>query len=179
MRKWCQECRIWRLCIRPRPELDDPHAVSLTRLFARQPPRLREVRSGRDPPCARALISPCTSPLRQRPAHALAREDGTTGPVVMTTTPESPAFQRLDAEGRLLKPALKGPTHVAGRSGFRGEIAVTFEPPVTLMEAIAAADEGAEVPQALLEATATATTATTTTARRRRRRRRRRRKQEQ
>jgi hypothetical protein len=59
----------------------------------------------------------------------------------MTTTTESPAFQRLEAEGRLLKPAFKGPTHVAGRFGFRGEIALTIDPPVTLEAAFATADD--------------------------------------
>lgn len=59
----------------------------------------------------------------------------------MTTTIESPAFQRLEAEGRLLKPALKGPTRVPGRYGFRGEIALTIEPPITLEAAFAAADD--------------------------------------
>jgi hypothetical protein len=62
----------------------------------------------------------------------------------MTTTLESPAFQRLEAEGRLLKPALKGPTRLPGRFGFRGEIALTLEPAVTLAEAIATADNGGE-----------------------------------
>lgn len=58
----------------------------------------------------------------------------------MTATLESSAFQRLDTEGRLLKPALKGPTHVPGRMGFRGEIALTLEPTVTLEAAFAVAD---------------------------------------
>lgn len=59
----------------------------------------------------------------------------------MTTTHASPAFQRLEAEGRLLKPALNGPTHVPGRFGFRGEIALTIEPPVMLQAAFATADD--------------------------------------
>ena len=59
----------------------------------------------------------------------------------MTTTNASPAFQRLEAEGRLLKPALNGPTHVADRFGFRGEIALTIEPPVMLTAAIATAND--------------------------------------
>lgn len=58
----------------------------------------------------------------------------------MTATIESSAFQRLEAEGRLLKPAHKGPTHLAGRFGFRGEIALTIDPPVTLEAAFAVAD---------------------------------------
>lgn len=40
----------------------------------------------------------------------------------------STAFARLEAEGRLLNPVLKGPTHVAGRYGFRGELALRFAP---------------------------------------------------
>jgi hypothetical protein len=60
----------------------------------------------------------------------------------MTSTIESPAFQRLETEGRLLKPALNGPTRVPGRFGFRGEIALTIDPPVTLEAAFAAADGG-------------------------------------
>lgn len=36
------------------------------------------------------------------------------------------AFARLEAEGRLLNPVLKAPTHVAGRFGFRGELALRF-----------------------------------------------------
>ena len=58
------------------------------------------------------------------------------------TAIESTAFQRLEAEGRLLKPALKAPTHRAGRFGFRGEIAVTLDPPVNLEAAFASAEEG-------------------------------------
>lgn len=59
----------------------------------------------------------------------------------MTATHASPAFQRLQAEGRLLKPALNGPTHVAGRFGFRGEIALSTAPPVMLEAAIATASD--------------------------------------
>jgi len=58
----------------------------------------------------------------------------------MSTANVSPAFQRLEAEGRLLKPALNGPTHVPGRFGFRGEIALSTEPPVVLEAAMATAD---------------------------------------
>lgn len=57
----------------------------------------------------------------------------------MTEIHASPAFQRLQAEGRLLKPALNGPTHVPGRFGFRGEIALSSEPLVILEAAIATA----------------------------------------
>ncbi|MBH2019154.1 MAG: hypothetical protein I8H91_06255 [Burkholderiales bacterium] len=59
----------------------------------------------------------------------------------MSTINASPAFQRLEAEGRLLKPALNGLTHVPGRFGFRGEIALTIEPPVMLEAAIATASD--------------------------------------
>jgi hypothetical protein len=60
----------------------------------------------------------------------------------MSTPIESTAFARLEAEGRLLKPAHKGPTHVPGRFGFRGDIALTMDPPVSLEAAFAVADEG-------------------------------------
>jgi hypothetical protein len=60
----------------------------------------------------------------------------------MTTLAQSPAFERLEAEGRLLKPALNGPTRMAGRLGFRGDIALALAPAVTLEAAIAAADDG-------------------------------------
>lgn len=58
------------------------------------------------------------------------------------TSIESTAFNRLESEGRLLKPALKGPTHQPGRFGFRGEIAVTLEPPLNLEAVFAAAENG-------------------------------------
>jgi len=54
---------------------------------------------------------------------------------------DTTAFQRLEAEGRLLKPTLKAPTQHAGRFGFRGEIALALDPPVTL-EATFATSEG-------------------------------------
>lgn len=38
------------------------------------------------------------------------------------------AFARLDTEGRLLNPLLKGATGKAGRVGFRGELALRFAP---------------------------------------------------
>jgi hypothetical protein len=38
------------------------------------------------------------------------------------------AFARLEAEGRMLNPVLKAPTHVPGRFGFRGELALRFAP---------------------------------------------------
>ncbi|MEI2679082.1 MAG: hypothetical protein V9G29_15245 [Burkholderiaceae bacterium] len=58
----------------------------------------------------------------------------------MTTSTVSPALQRLATEGRLLKPTLNGPTHVPGRCGFRGDIALTFDPPAALEGAFAVAD---------------------------------------
>jgi hypothetical protein len=36
------------------------------------------------------------------------------------------AFKRLEEEGRLLNPVLKGPTEKPGRIGFRGELALIF-----------------------------------------------------
>ena len=36
------------------------------------------------------------------------------------------AFARLESEGRLLNPVLKGATHKPGRFGFRGELALRF-----------------------------------------------------
>ena len=38
----------------------------------------------------------------------------------------SPAFPRLESEGRLLNPVLKAPTRKPGRFGFRGELALRF-----------------------------------------------------
>ncbi len=38
------------------------------------------------------------------------------------------AFARLEAEGRLVNPVLKAPTHKSGRYGFRGEFALKFAP---------------------------------------------------
>lgn len=38
------------------------------------------------------------------------------------------AFARLESEGRLLNPVLKGATHKPGRAGFRGELALRFAP---------------------------------------------------
>ncbi len=58
------------------------------------------------------------------------------------TSIESTAFSRLESEGRLLKPTHKAPTHRPGRFGFRGEIAVSLEPPVNLAAAFAAAEDG-------------------------------------
>jgi hypothetical protein len=60
----------------------------------------------------------------------------------MTDPITSPAFECLEAEGRLQKPAHKGPTHLAGRFGFRGEITLTTEPPMLLKETFAVADNG-------------------------------------
>jgi hypothetical protein len=40
------------------------------------------------------------------------------------------AFAKLEAEGRLLNPVLKSPTHKPGRYGFRGELALKFAPRV-------------------------------------------------
>ncbi len=40
------------------------------------------------------------------------------------------AFARLEAEGRLLSPVLKGPTGRPGRYAFRGELALRFAPKI-------------------------------------------------
>jgi hypothetical protein len=58
------------------------------------------------------------------------------------TSIESTAFQRLESEERLVKPAHKGPTHSAGRFGFRGEIALTKDPEVNLTAVFASAQDG-------------------------------------
>jgi hypothetical protein len=58
------------------------------------------------------------------------------------TAIESTAFGRLESEGRLLKPAHKAPTNHAGRFGFRGEIAISLDPPSNLAAAFAAARDG-------------------------------------
>jgi hypothetical protein len=50
------------------------------------------------------------------------------------------ALQSLDA--RLVKPSHKGPTHVAGRFAFRGDILLTDAPAPALTAAIAASDAG-------------------------------------
>jgi hypothetical protein len=47
-------------------------------------------------------------------------------PVLDAPTFAGTAFERLQAEGRLLNPVHKGPTHQAGRLGFRGELALRF-----------------------------------------------------
>jgi hypothetical protein len=64
---------------------------------------------------------------------------------------EQTAFARLEAEGRLLSPVLKAPTHAPGRFGFRGEIALKFAPKIAdearppelkLDQVMATAEEG-------------------------------------
>jgi hypothetical protein len=74
----------------------------------------------------------------------------------MTTTLAEPsletsAFARLQAEGRLLNPVLKGATKVPGRFGFRGDLALRFAtkladearpPELTCDQVIAAAQAG-------------------------------------
>lgn len=69
------------------------------------------------------------------------REGGFPRTAMTTTTLESPAFERLQAEGRLLKQAFIGPTRVPGRFGFRGDIALTLDPAVALEAAFATADD--------------------------------------
>jgi hypothetical protein len=47
----------------------------------------------------------------------------------MTSIAET-GFARLEAEGRLLNPVLKGPTKRPNRFGFRGELALEFAPKI-------------------------------------------------
>jgi len=47
---------------------------------------------------------------------------------IESTRIEDTAFARLEKEGRLLNPVLKAATGVAGRVGFRGELALRFAP---------------------------------------------------
>lgn len=63
----------------------------------------------------------------------------------------STAFARLQSEGRLLNPVLKGSTHRPGRYGFRGELALRFAakradearpPELSCDQVIAVAQEG-------------------------------------
>ena len=64
---------------------------------------------------------------------------------------ENTGFARLEAEGRLLNPVLKAPTHRPGRFGFRGELALRFAPKIAdearppelaVDQVLASADEG-------------------------------------
>lgn len=64
---------------------------------------------------------------------------------------EDTGFARLEAEGRLLNPVLKAPTHRPGRVGFRGELALRFAPKIAdearppelaVDQVLASADEG-------------------------------------
>src|SRR5271167_2087117 len=45
-----------------------------------------------------------------------------------TTTIDKTALGRLEREGRLLNAVLKSPTKKPGRFGFRGDIALKFQP---------------------------------------------------
>ncbi|WP_088279799.1 hypothetical protein [Ideonella sp. A 288] len=70
----------------------------------------------------------------------------------MSTTIADTAFARLESEGRLLNPVLKGATHKPGRIGFRGDIALKFQvkmadearPPETCAEQVIAAAHAGE-----------------------------------
>ncbi len=58
----------------------------------------------------------------------------------MTDVSATP-FAKLDADGSLLKPALKADTEVAGRFGYRGDIA--YDGPETFIkEVFAVSEEG-------------------------------------
>jgi hypothetical protein len=56
----------------------------------------------------------------------------------MTAIGDTP-FAKLDAEGRLLNPALKADTHVAGRFGYRGDI--SYDGPETILKEVFAVSE--------------------------------------
>jgi hypothetical protein len=57
---------------------------------------------------------------------------------IMTVIADTP-FAKLDAEGRLQKPILNADTHVAGRFGYRGEIA--YDDPETLLKEVFSVSE--------------------------------------
>ena len=75
-------------------------------------------------------------------------------PAAIRSTVADTGFARLEAEGRLLSPVLKGPTHTPGRFGFRGEIALRFapkiadeaRPPELKIDQVMATAEGGKVP---------------------------------
>ncbi len=56
----------------------------------------------------------------------------------MTAITDTP-FAKLEAEGRLLKPALKADTHVEGRFGFRGDI--SYDGPETILKEVFSVSE--------------------------------------
>jgi hypothetical protein len=51
----------------------------------------------------------------------------------MTAVTDTP-YAKLESEGRLLKPTLKGDTHVEGRFGFRGDI--SYDGPETILKEV-------------------------------------------
>jgi hypothetical protein len=57
----------------------------------------------------------------------------------MTAITDTP-FAKLESEGRLLKPTLKGDTHVEGRFGFRGDI--SYDGDTILKEVFAVSESG-------------------------------------
>jgi hypothetical protein len=58
--------------------------------------------------------------------------------MMMTAIADTP-FAKLDTEGRLLNPALKADTHVAGRFGYRGDI--SYDGPETVLKEVFAVSE--------------------------------------
>lgn len=56
----------------------------------------------------------------------------------MTAITDTP-FAKLESEGRLLKPTLKGDTHVEGRFGFRGDI--SYDSPETILKEVFSVSE--------------------------------------
>jgi hypothetical protein len=61
--------------------------------------------------------------------HCLNHHKGIFMTATLTRTEiDDTALARLESEGRLLNPLLKGPTGQPGRVGFRGELALRFAP---------------------------------------------------
>jgi hypothetical protein len=61
------------------------------------------------------------------------------GMMIMTAVADTP-FAKLDTDGRLLNPALKADTHVAGRFGYRGDI--SYDGGTVLKEVFAVSESG-------------------------------------
>lgn len=57
------------------------------------------------------------------------------------TSIEQTAFAALEAQGRLVQPALKAATHKPGRFGFRGSLMVSADPEIELKNVFAVAEE--------------------------------------
>jgi hypothetical protein len=80
-------------------------------------------------------FGPCR-PMRRPPIGRARAFDRIT---MMTDIANTP-FAKLNAEGRLLNPALKADTHVAGRFGFRGDI--SYDADAVLKEVFSVSEAG-------------------------------------